>query len=130
MSWQSLLLGWLTGPSVPGDRADDTRIVLYSFWEYVAFLANSFVFLLIGLQVNIPTLVTNWQPVLWAILAVLAAHAVVAYGLGWIHNRLTDPIPWRWLHVLNWGGLRGAIALALALSLPAALGPQRSSCGL
>jgi len=50
---------------------------------------------------------------------------VVAYGLGWIHNRVTEPIPWRWLHVLNWTGLRGAIALALALSLPAALGPQR-----
>jgi len=99
--------------------------VLFNFWEYVAFLANSFVFLLIGLQVSIPTLVANWQAVLWAIAAVLVARVVVAYGLGWIHNRVTEPIPWRWLHVLNWTGLRGAIALALALSLPAALGPQR-----
>ena len=117
--------GLINGAIGPQGMSPTTRIVLFSFWEYVAFLANSFVFLLIGLQVNIPTLVANWQPVVWAIVAVLASRAVVAYGLGWIHNRLTVPIPWRWLHVLNWGGLRGAIALALALSLPAALGPQR-----
>ena len=30
-----------------------TRIVLFNFWEYAEFLANSFVFLLIGSQVNI-----------------------------------------------------------------------------
>jgi CPA1 family monovalent cation:H+ antiporter len=46
------------------------------------------------------------------------ARAVVVYGLGWIVNKLADPIPKRWQHVLNWGGLRGAIALALVLSLP------------
>jgi len=117
--------GLINGAIGPQGMSPTTRIVLYSFWEYVAFLANSFVFLLIGLQVNVPTLVAHWQPVLWAILAVLASRAIVTYGLGWVHNRLTEPIPWRWLHVLNWGGLRGAIALALALSLPAALGPQR-----
>ena len=117
--------GLINGNMGPQGMSPTTRIVLFNFWEYVAFLANSFVFLLIGLQVSIPTLVANWQAVLWAIAAVLAARVVVAYGLGWIHNRVTEPIPWRWLHVLNWTGLRGAIALALALSLPAALGPQR-----
>ena len=117
--------GLINGNMGPQGMSPTTRIVLFNFWEYVAFLANSFVFLLIGLQVSIPTLVANWQAVLWAIAAVLIARVVVAYGLGWIHNRVTEPIPWRWLHVLNWTGLRGAIALALALSLPAALGPQR-----
>ena len=117
--------GLINGNMGPWGMSPTTRIVLFNFWEYVAFLANSFVFLLIGLQVSIPTLVANWQAVLWAIAAVLVARIVVAYGLGWIHNRVTEPIPWRWLHVLNWTGLRGAIALALALSLPAALGPQR-----
>ena len=117
--------GLINGNIGPQGMSPTTRIVLFNFWEYMAFLANSLVFLLIGLQVNIPMLRANWQPVLLAVLAVLVSRAVVAYGLGWIHNRLTDPIPWRWLHVLNWGGLRGAIALALALSLPAALGPGR-----
>ena len=102
-----------------------TRIVLFNFWEYFAFLANSLVFLLIGLQVNIPDLVAHWQPVLWAILAVLIARVVVVYGLSWISRRAIEPIPLNWQHVLNWGGLRGAICLALALSLPASLGSDR-----
>lgn len=104
-----------------------TRIVLYNFWEYVAFLANTFVFLLIGLQVDVPLLVRNWQPVTIAIVVVLLARAIVTYGLGWLGGRLTVPIPRPWLHVLNWGGLRGAIALALALSLPAALGSDQET---
>jgi CPA1 family monovalent cation:H+ antiporter len=102
-----------------------TRIVLFNFWEYVAFLANSFVFLLVGLQVNIPILISHWQPIVWAIVAALVARALVVYGLGWLGNQITDPIPLRWLHVLNWGGLRGAIALALALTLPTSLGADR-----
>jgi monovalent cation:H+ antiporter, CPA1 family len=117
--------GLVSGNLGPRGMSPTTRIVLFNFWEYVAFLANSFVFLLIGLQVNIPTLLAAWQPVLAAIAAVLVARAVVIYGLGFVTNRLTEPIPIRWLHVMNWGGLRGAIALALALSLPAALGPDR-----
>jgi CPA1 family monovalent cation:H+ antiporter len=102
-----------------------THIILSNFWEYVAFLVNSIVFLLIGMQVNIPMLISTWQPVLWAILAVLAARGIVVYGLGWLVNRLVEPIPLNWQHVLSWGGLRGAISLALALSLPAALGSER-----
>jgi CPA1 family monovalent cation:H+ antiporter len=98
---------------------------LFNFWEYIAFLANSLVFLLIGLQVNIPDLITAWQPVLWAILAVFVARMVVVYGLSAISRRVIEPIPLRWQHVLNWGGLRGAICLALALSLPASLGSDR-----
>jgi CPA1 family monovalent cation:H+ antiporter len=117
--------GLVNGNLGPQGMSPTTRIVLFNFWEYVAFLANSFVFLLIGLQVNVPTLVASWQPVLWAILAVLVARAAVIYGLGWLTRWFPEPISPRWQHVLNWGGLRGAIALALALSLPTTLGPQR-----
>jgi CPA1 family monovalent cation:H+ antiporter len=110
--------GLICGNLGPRGMSPTTRIVLFNFWEYVAFLANSLIFLLLGLQVNIPALLASWSFILWAILAVLAARAVVVYGLGWIVNKFADPIPKRWLHVLNWGGLRGAIALALVLSLP------------
>ena len=121
--------GLVNGSVGPRGMSPTTRIVLFNFWEYVAFLANSLVFILIGLQVDIPSLVAQWQSVLAAIFAVLVSRAIVTYGLGWVGNRLGgrvgEPIPWRWLHVLNWGGLRGAIALALALSLPPALGSGR-----
>jgi len=50
---------------------------------------------------------------------------LVVYTLTWITNHWADPIPLAWQHVLAWGGLRGAVSLALVLSLPAALGSDR-----
>ena len=102
--------------------APTTRILVYNFWEYAAFLANSFIFLLIGLQIDLNIIFTDWNAILWAILAVLVARAASIYGLSWIGSG----VPMRFKHVLYWGGLRGAISLALALSLPASLGDQRA----
>ena len=117
--------GLITGSLGPQGMSPTTRIVLYNFWEYITFLVNSLVFLLIGLEVDIQALLGSWQPILWAIGAVLLARLVVVYGLSWITGRLTEPISLRWRHILAWGGLRGALSLALALSLPAAFGPDR-----
>ncbi len=112
--------GIVSGNLGPKRMTPTTRILVYNFWEYAAFLANSFVFLLIGLQIDLNILLTDWKAVLWAILAVLVARAASIYGLSWIG----PGIPRRYKHVLYWGGLRGAISLALALSLPASLGEQ------
>ncbi len=98
-----------------------TRIVVFNFWEFAAFIATNFVFLLIGLQINISMLIENWSGILWAILAVLVARAIVVYSL----KIFSRDIPLRWQHVLYWGGLRGALAPALALGLPAAFGDLR-----
>lgn len=117
--------GLINGNIGPQGMSPTTRIVLFNFWEYIAFLANSLVFLLIGLEVNIPALIAAWQSVLWAIMAVLAARIAVVYGLSWAFKRVAEPLPVKWQHVLNWGGLRGAICLALALSLPSNLGAER-----
>ena len=102
-----------------------TRIVLSNFWEYVAFLANSLVFLLIGLEVDLRALLDAWQPIAWAIAAVIAARVLVVYGLSFLARRWTEPVSMRWQHVMTWGGLRGALSLALALSLPASFGADR-----
>jgi CPA1 family monovalent cation:H+ antiporter len=117
--------GLVNGNISPQGMSPTSRIVIFNFWEYVAFLANSLVFLLIGLQVNITALLTSWQPILWAILAVFIARIVVVYGLSWLVKQVAEPIPFRWQHVLNWGGLRGAISLALVLSLPLNLASER-----
>jgi len=118
--------GLVNGNLGPRGMSPSTRIVLFTFWEYVAFLANSLIFLLIGLQVDVPGLVAAWQPIAWAVLAVLAARVILIYGLRLLHHRVVEPVPLSWSHVLAWGGLRGAISLALALSLPAALGADRT----
>ncbi|MCK5315122.1 MAG: Na+/H+ antiporter [Anaerolineales bacterium] len=109
--------GLVAGNIGPTGMSPTTRIVLVNFWEYAAFVANSFVFLLIGLQIELPELFENWQLILWAILAVLVARGIGVYGLSFVERE----IPFKWRHVLFWGGLRGAISLALALSLPAVL---------
>ncbi|MFQ6058388.1 MAG: Na+/H+ antiporter [Anaerolineae bacterium] len=102
-----------------------TKIVLAQFWEYLAFIANSLVFLLIGLQINLPRLLQYAHPVLWGIGAVLVARVTVVYLTSLPIHRLFRPLPLAWRHILVWGGLRGAIALALALGLPPELGPWR-----
>src|SRR5216684_3374510 len=94
-----------------------TRAVLESFWEYIAFVMNSLVFLLIGLEVHIDALAHAWRPVLFAIAAVLIGRSLSVYSLVPVANLFAGRIPIRWQHVIVWGGLRGALALALALSL-------------
>ncbi len=96
---------------------------LSNLWEYVAFLGNSFVFLLLGLQVNPTALLRDWHYVAWGIAAAAVSRVVVVYLTAPIAARMGEPIPRQWLPVLTWGGLRGVVALVLALGLPASLGP-------
>ena len=102
-----------------------TRIALESFWEYVSFVMNSLVFLLIGLEVHVLELLHSWRPVLFAIMAMLIGRVFSVYPLVAISNLFAEKIPYRWQHVAVWGGLRGALALALALSLDSAF-PYRA----
>jgi monovalent cation:H+ antiporter, CPA1 family len=105
--------GLASGQIGPRGMTPTTRIVVFNFWETIAFLANSVVFLAIGLKMDINILVANIPAILWAILAVLVARAVTVFVLSALHKG----IPTNWKMVLFWGGLRGAISLALALSL-------------
>jgi monovalent cation:H+ antiporter, CPA1 family len=120
-----LVAGLVNGNISPRGMSPTSRIVIFNFWEYVVFLTNSIIFLLIGLQINITTMLAAWQPILWAILAVFIARIIIVYGLSWVINRFSEPIPFRWQHVLTWGDLRGAVSLAMVLSLTDAIGPQR-----
>lgn len=101
-----------------------TRAALESFWEYIAFVMNSLVFLLIGLEVRMDAVVHAWRPVLLAIAAVLVGRAFSVYALSLLSNLFAERIPVRWQHVIVWGGLRGSLALALALSLDSTF-PER-----
>ncbi len=97
-----------------------TRVTLTTVWDYAAFVANSLIFLLIGLSVNLEVIVDNLGTVVIAFAVVVAARAVTVYGFGAFARLFGAGLPFRWEHVLVWGGLRGTIALALVLSVPAA----------
>ena len=94
-----------------------TRIALWSFWEYASFLINSILFLLIGLQVRMGDLLHMWRAILLTIAAVLAGRMLTVYGLVPVGNLFSPKIPLRWQHIMVWGGMRGALSLALALSI-------------
>ena len=113
--------GILTGNLGLKGMSPTTRIVLFNFWEFLAFVANSLVFLLIGLDVNLREIWANILPITIALAAVLLSRALVVYGITALTNLRSNQISSAYRHVLYWGGLRGAISLALALSLPLAL---------
>ncbi len=94
-----------------------TRVALWSFWEYIGFVINSLIFLLIGIEVHVMDLARYWEPIGLAILAVLAGRALAVYPLAPIASRMAEPIPMKWRHVMFWGGIHGGVSLALALSL-------------
>lgn len=118
--------GIICGNVGPRGMSPTTRIMLFNFWEYLAFIVNSLVFLLIGLDVNISQLIETLGPIGIGIGAVVLGRVIVVYGLTWLTNFTSKKIPMTFQHVLVWGGLRGAISLALALSLPTNF-PQRDT---
>ena len=97
-----------------------TLTALRSFWEYAAFIINSLVFLLIGLEVRLGGLLRLWKPILIAVAAIFLGRILSVYTIVPLSNLLSTPISFVWQHVLVWGGLRGALSLALALSLDSA----------
>jgi monovalent cation:H+ antiporter, CPA1 family len=99
--------------------SDGSERLLTDLWEFLAFVANAALFLLMGLTVHVAGLSEYPVPVLIGIAAALAGRAVVAYGLGAIIPHWGLPLSRAERHVIFWGGLRGAVALAAALSLPA-----------
>jgi CPA1 family monovalent cation:H+ antiporter len=89
-------------------------------WEYFAFLANSFVFILIGMNIaDQPLKALGSTAAVMAILLVLAGRALSIYPLSALFGASRWRLPATYQHTLFWGGLRGALALALALAVPA-----------
>lgn len=105
-------LGARTGMSA------STRFASETFWEYVTFALNSIVFLLIGFEVHLPTLLSYWLPILIAYLVVTAGRALVIIVGRALLGMTRERFPWRWTIVLTWGGVRGALPMVLVLSLP------------
>jgi len=92
---------------------------LENFWEYLAYMANALIFLLVGLQIDIGAIIDSGPMLVWVILAMLLARAVVVFSLVPLVGQLpgADGINRKYQTVMYWGGLRGAIALAIAMSL-------------
>ena len=95
-----------------------TRVSVKDFWDYIAFVINSLVFIIIGLEVGIVHLFTNFHYIIIAIVAVLIGRIVAILFLTFFINKIYNKITIKWQMVFVWGGVRGALAMALALAIP------------
>jgi CPA1 family monovalent cation:H+ antiporter len=116
-----LLMGNLgvLGEPEGGVLTKDGQAFVVVFWEFAAFIANSLVFILIGVTTaRIPFAELGWTALPIIVLVVLVGRAATVYPLCLVFQTTRWAIPWGMQHVLWWGGLRGALALALALTVP------------
>jgi CPA1 family monovalent cation:H+ antiporter len=95
-----------------------TRIAVRTFWDYFGFALNSLVFLLMGFEIHIDTLLSAWPIIVVAYVAMTMARGLVIVATSGLLALTTARIPQAWSLILTWGGLRGAISMVLALSLP------------
>ena len=115
------------GLSARGIISEEDRPFVLSFWEYVAFLANSLIFILIGMNTaNQPLRELGSLTAVAAVTFVLLGRIVSIYPLALLFNRSRWRLSLPYQHVLFWGGLRGALALALSLAVPVSV-PERSA---
>lgn len=114
-----VVVGLIVGTvGLSGSVSASTRLTLLSFWESVGFVVNSFIFLLIGLEVDLITFFQTLPAVLLAIVAYQVGRILSVYPLLAIVRRFDRPIPLRWQHVLFLGNIKGSLSMALALSIP------------
>jgi Na+:H+ antiporter len=97
---------------------------LDTVWGFAAFLLTAVAFLLIGVAIGLGDVVSALPWIAWGVVAILVGRFVVVYLLLGGVSRLIrgggheHGLPLGWLHILFWAGLRGAVAIAMALSLP------------
>ena len=115
----TLTTGILVGNfGLPYAYSDKGRAFIMDFWEFMAFIANSIIFFLIGVSQANQLSFSTLLPVTVAILVVTLGRAAAIYPLSALFDRSRLKIERNHQHILFWGGLRGALALALALGLP------------
>jgi CPA1 family monovalent cation:H+ antiporter len=112
-----LIMGNFGGTSI----TDKGRESVGAFWEFAAFIANSLIFLLMGSRLAQQSMAGILRPAVIAIALVILGRAVAVYPCCALFSRSQQKVEMRQQHVLFGGGLRGALALALALSLPETL---------
>ncbi|MGF1472788.1 MAG: cation:proton antiporter [Rubrobacteraceae bacterium] len=118
--------GLVLGGLAPSRASSAVRELWEQLWDSLGYIANALLFLLIGLSIDPELIAGNLGAIALAIVVVCVARAAAVLPLMSVLERFAHipPVGWRNEAVLIWGGLRGGVALALALSLPESL-PQR-----
>ena len=110
-----LVIGNRIGRGSITERGEES---MEHFWEFAAFVANSVIFIILGINLAAQQFGQYSLATIVAIFAVLAGRAIAVYPLSALFSRTGSKIDARHQHTLFWGGLRGALALGLALGVP------------
>jgi CPA1 family monovalent cation:H+ antiporter len=89
------------------------REAMTAYWEYLGFVSNSLIFMGIGIFLSRQSLAGTLVPAIIAILLVTLGRALAVYPCCAMFHASPLHVPGRYQHVLFWGGLRGALALAI-----------------
>lgn len=115
----TLCTGLLLARHVQRSSGQTARSAVASTFSFLAYTANGSVFLLAGVTLTLAMFTDRWLAMLIAIAAALIARAVVVFGgipaTNWMSR---EPIRFDEQLIVVWGGLRGAVTLALTLALP------------
>lgn len=103
--------------------SDKTREHLDMFWELLDSMLNAVLFVLIGLEVILIEFSTSLALAGAVVIVITLAARLLSVGAPFTLLQRVFNLPRGALQVLTWGGLRGGISVALALSLPS--GPER-----
>ena len=80
--------GILVGDIGLQNTSPTTKLSLLNFWELLSFVVNAFVFLLIGLRIDISLMAENLSAILVAVVTILFTRAVIVYSTSWVQNRV------------------------------------------
>lgn len=120
-----VIAGLVIGNLAFRNTSGTIKVTLLNFWEYAGFGVNTFIFLLVGIEVDPRILLATIPAALFAIVAYQMGRILSIYPLLWLLRFVDRPLPLRWQHVLIVGNVKGSLSMAMALSLPLTL-PGRS----
>lgn len=118
-----LITGLIMGRVIHNDFQDERGTFVDNFWEFNVYIAEALVYLLMGVTITFAMFEERWLAMIIGIVAVVVARAIGVFGAVPVLNFLPigKPIDFRYQKILVVGSLRGAVALALSLSLPVEL---------
>jgi len=118
-----LVTGLIMGRVIHNDFQDERGTFVDQFWSFNVYVAEAMVFLLMGVVITFNMFEERWLAMLIGILAITGARALGIFGTAPLISRLpsVEPIERSYQNIMVMGSLRGAVVLALALSLPTEL---------